>query len=226
VLLIETDRAPYVVRNPQFGKQLLDAKKPAGENKVWMPIEWEVPWRRLESTESATRLDLLKLLVPSEALPECELLEGQMSAQTNVNGTMFAGSLDIYVSSRTGRQVVFPKHRCKVEFRVGTEEALTRLGIDRIIPNSNEKRGGMPNDYSTWIIEGPGETIIKDPGKVRVLFAGNFKKMDDLSHDIEVVLTLRTTMSDSQVVVRAPMGVDKSPSPGNVRNWRVTPKLY
>src|SRR5262249_57432652 len=56
-VLFETNRAPYVVRNPQEGQ-----------------IRFEVPWREGNSTRTARRRDLLRLLVPLQKMPELELI--------------------------------------------------------------------------------------------------------------------------------------------------------
>ena len=62
-LLFETSGAPFVVRNPMFGK-------PGGG-----PISRETPWREGTSIRSATRTDLIRLLVPLQRLPSVEVLE-------------------------------------------------------------------------------------------------------------------------------------------------------
>lgn len=49
-LVFETDRAPFVVKNPAFGVQ-------KGE-----PVEFEVAWREGRRTRSATRADLMLML--------------------------------------------------------------------------------------------------------------------------------------------------------------------
>src|SRR5438093_1131931 len=60
-LVFDTSRSPYVVRNEGFGRV-------RGE-----PQKWEVPWRQLTSTRSATRHELLQLLVPALSKPDVEL---------------------------------------------------------------------------------------------------------------------------------------------------------
>jgi hypothetical protein len=51
-LFLETDRIPYVVRNPAYGK-------PNGG-----PVQLEVPWRDGTAIRSATHSDLILLLAP------------------------------------------------------------------------------------------------------------------------------------------------------------------
>ncbi len=58
-LLFETSGAPFVVRNPMFGK-------PGGG-----PISRETPWREGTSIRSATRTDLIRLLRTTSATAIC-----------------------------------------------------------------------------------------------------------------------------------------------------------
>jgi hypothetical protein len=59
-LLFTTDRAPYVVRNPDFGRV-------AGN------IEREVPWRAQTAVRSAKREDLIRILIPVLSSPTIEV---------------------------------------------------------------------------------------------------------------------------------------------------------
>ncbi len=69
-LFFETDRAPYVVKNPDF-------------NKVKGKIKFEVPWREGTSTRTARRSDLLRLLVPITHKPKIEILGGELVCSEN-----------------------------------------------------------------------------------------------------------------------------------------------
>lgn len=71
-IYFETDRAPYLVKNPQYGK------KDGG------PVEWELPWRVGTSTKSATRGDLLRLLSPKAAAPTIEVLIAKVFRETGM----------------------------------------------------------------------------------------------------------------------------------------------
>ncbi|RSM87466.1 hypothetical protein DMH04_10590 [Kibdelosporangium aridum] len=62
-LVFETDRVPFVVRNPAHGQQ-------GGSGG---PVEREVPWREGTSIRSAKHSDLVRLLVPAADLPRLEL---------------------------------------------------------------------------------------------------------------------------------------------------------
>jgi hypothetical protein len=79
-LLIETDRAPYVVKNPTYGSV-------AGER-----ARFEVPWRYAHDTRSASRAELLQLLIPIQDLPYCDLISGALKLIESPNEK--TGSLD------------------------------------------------------------------------------------------------------------------------------------
>jgi hypothetical protein len=95
-----TDLAPYVVRNPQFGK-------PGGG-----PVRFEVPWRHGTSTESADRTQLLLLLAPTPKLPQFEILEGEIGiTRSNLGGVTRAEwflSMLIYVTPRSRTELQSP----------------------------------------------------------------------------------------------------------------------
>jgi hypothetical protein len=65
-LWFDSSRAPFVVRNPEHGK-------PNGNN-----IAFEVPWREANATRSATREDLIRILVPAVKKPELELIDARL----------------------------------------------------------------------------------------------------------------------------------------------------
>lgn len=63
-LFMETDRAPYVVRNPGFGR--------GGDVR-----EFEVPWREGTALRTASRADLLRVLVPRLREPGIEVMRAE-----------------------------------------------------------------------------------------------------------------------------------------------------
>jgi hypothetical protein len=105
-LLFETDRAPYVVRNPVHGQ-------PNGG-----PVSFEVPWRNGSRIDSARRADLFKLLTPVAKLPEVEVLAAGLWAHEVKQPSApsyIAWRLDVYlfISPRSEGRVVIPAHRCE-----------------------------------------------------------------------------------------------------------------
>ena len=113
-LLFETDRAPFVVKNPNGGSP-----------------EREVPWREGARVRSATRSDLIKLLSPMQKLPKLEALDGAIYTQisyhfsySDIDSLNWNLKLDIYVSSVSETRVIIPCHKCNTSFEI--------LGIDNI----------------------------------------------------------------------------------------------
>jgi len=68
-LQFDSDEAPYLVRNPSFGK-------PGGG-----PVSAEVPWRDGNSTRTAGRRDLLRLLLPRQLHPEVDVMDGWLGVE-------------------------------------------------------------------------------------------------------------------------------------------------
>lgn len=113
----ETDRAPFVIRNPAFGK------KGGGAARL------EVPWRQGTSVESASRSQLLLLLSPTVKLPEIELLEAQLAlAQTN-NLVDWNLSMLVYITPRSPERIAIAAHRVTPTHQiVGSSTVVTYSG--------------------------------------------------------------------------------------------------
>jgi hypothetical protein len=100
-LLFETDRAPFVVKNPDGG-----------------PIGHEVPWREGTSVRSARRADLLRLLAPLQDQPHIEVLDLALCSGVSPAQPAPWWKIDghLYVTpARPGVQLVFPHHRLAAE---------------------------------------------------------------------------------------------------------------
>ncbi|MDA0268976.1 MAG: hypothetical protein O2890_11825 [Cyanobacteria bacterium] len=85
-LLFETNRAPFVVKNPNGGT-----------------IHREVPWRENTSIRSAHRSDLIRVLAPIQFLPEIEILSAELEA--TIAGKSSVGNE--YVDSLSLRAISF-----------------------------------------------------------------------------------------------------------------------
>ena len=102
-LCFNTQRAPYVVRNPTFNTE-------AGG-----PVSLEVPWREGTRTRTARRVDLIRLLVPIRSKPSLDPLEGTLTlkSETSKNPTMpsLHVYLQFYIAPRSDYILVFPFHK-------------------------------------------------------------------------------------------------------------------
>lgn len=123
-LLFETDRAPFVVKNPNYNKQ---------KDK----IKFEVPWREGTSIRTAKRTDLLRLLVPIVHKPEIEVLGSELTCSENKDtGTLKWNlvALKLYVEPAQHEEINFVFHRCEVSFEIPDIIERTLLSNIRIAP--------------------------------------------------------------------------------------------
>jgi len=120
-LLFETDRAPYVVKNPVHGK-------PKGG-----PVSWEVPWRDGTRVRTAKRSDLLRLLVPILSVPEVEVLEGELQL-AGTRGHFWRLEVNLYVVPVERDPVTIPFHRCEAAIVLGSKQERIILSEIRLTP--------------------------------------------------------------------------------------------
>jgi hypothetical protein len=155
VLLFETDRAPYVVVNPDGGA-----------------VSRDVPFRRGNSTRSATRADLLRLLVPLQELPTLEGREGFLILRSTKDEKertrwLWVLRLHIYTVPHGGAAIVLPHHQVSAAVRLGDTsagpvefESVSIGPVVAFIPS------GRPHEESTslTISKSMHETFIHGPG--------------------------------------------------------------
>jgi hypothetical protein len=144
-LLFDTERAPFVVKNPQYGQAA------AG------PIAREVPWREATSVRSARREDLLCLLVPLVRLPQAEVLDARLLWR--YGGLEWELRLEVYFYLASHKPVSIPFHLCAAAFSIAP------LGTVKF-PNLLMKRAHSVRDLhgSPAIIEGGSEVRLEGPG--------------------------------------------------------------
>jgi len=117
-LFFDTSPGPFVVKNAVFGS-------PGGG-----PVQYEVPWRDGTGVRSATRSDLIRLLMPVVRLPAVEVLSATArlwAATTRATSGELPDDvrmswhlrLELYVTPEIGTVVVFPVHRTTIEFMLG-----------------------------------------------------------------------------------------------------------
>jgi hypothetical protein len=210
-LCFATDRAPYVVRNPAFGKM-------PGES-----VQLEVPWREGIKTRSATRNDLLLLLSTQVVRPKVELLKCRIDRKKDYLGLYL--SAEVYVVPAPNSFCVFPFHKTSASFRLGWEtfEATSHVELEpstggsartflaaRLTKSGDAFRG--PRTRSADPIEATNaEITIRQPGLVDILTdftdAEAAKYIDD---PIEVTISLVDVVSGQAVTLQAKMERDRT----------------
>lgn len=147
-ILLETDRAPYVVRNPVFG----DAR--GG------PVQFEVPWRSGTSIRSAKRRELLSILAPQARFPEVEIVEASFTAAMANNRVGADFYSHLYFVPPPKEICVFPRHRSFVRVDIDGLHPFERLDISFAEPAD---RHGMRPGTATEITGTSTELIGADP---------------------------------------------------------------
>jgi hypothetical protein len=195
-LLFETDRAPFVVKNPHFGSRADD------------PIAFEVPWREGTKTRSADRSELLRILSPVAELPHFEVLWGRADGylftpenksedeEQESPHVQLSVDLDIYVVPNGERTVVIPGHRTTMLVQwSGTEQMVA----DRVSLSLPRPR------VESLISVLESELLVQGPGTFRM--HGNFQDEPRPAPASPLIVDclLEPVLASSVVVVEATM---------------------
>jgi hypothetical protein len=172
-LLFDTTRAPYVVRNPKYGK------RDGG------PVNWEVPWREGTSVRTATRADLIRILAPMQLLPSVEVIRGSISATETDFGNggklLWKAKLRLYIVPLSSQRVIVPFHHCKltttitgISATIEAETVLLRPPEQFVHAPVSDQRFERRRETlsltiqateSELIIDGPGMVILEAEGR-------------------------------------------------------------
>ena len=170
-LLFDTDRAPYVVKNPVY------------RQRNGGPVQLEVPWREGRSTRSASRSDLLRILSPIQKNPSFELLNAWLKVYPEEVGPSASGGLsysdeknlawklqmEFYVTPRTDARVVIPFHRCRASFEIPGHTPRTQFESIVMEPLSSlvHRGGNVTKRIDSVTIENTrDEVLFNGPGKI------------------------------------------------------------
>lgn len=161
-LYFETDRAPYVVKSRKGG----------------IPSRG-VPWREGNSTRTARRSDLLRILAPTSQIPSVEVVEGFADYRQRIkddepteNYILF--DIDLYFVPRSRAPITIPFHRCNfsIEFEdVKVEPDPSMFGLSPLYNRKNmeNKRFGFEHEPDSITVESTQtETIITGPGMAKM----------------------------------------------------------
>jgi hypothetical protein len=160
-LLFETDRAPYVIKNPSYG--------PTATN-----IEYEVPWRYNTTTKTARRSELLRLLSPLQLMPRVDVLEASFRlVRTKGENVSLMAVLEgeLYVIPE-GDRLVYPFYLCQATVSVGDSLVDVLLKRFQFKPPRQRRmlgfstRASEPQPTSFTIAATDSEAIVDGPGLV------------------------------------------------------------
>lgn len=161
-LLFETTRAPYVVKNPSYGSV-------KGES-----IQWEVPWRGTTSIRSATRAELISLLVPRQKIPDCEVMGGRLMVnplnnKKDAEQYSWVLHLELYLYPKENEILVIPNHRCEVTLEIPNTiktqfAGATLCSLETSVLEHNGIKAIIENTRTGVLVKGPG--LIEIVGQV------------------------------------------------------------
>ncbi len=151
-LLFETDRAPFVIRIPD--SQGI--------------VTHEVPWREANSTRSARRSDLIKLLYPIQKKPRIEIIDGKIELQKAIAGFNQAGeyqwnlSMKLYFITFSSETVVIPFHRCELVFRPEGRPDEKRFENIKIMPPTSYSTRGLKEKTQSLTVNSTEHEVLID----------------------------------------------------------------
>lgn len=191
-LLFETERSPFVIRIPDSSGI----------------VTHEVPWREANSTRSARRSDLIKLLYPIQKRPSLEILDGKIELQQAIAGMSQAGAyqwnlnMKIYFVTYSSEPVVIPFHRCEILFRRQGYPDERKFDNIRIMPPTQYSGRGLKEKTQSLTVNSTEHEVLIDTAGMAFLTAEYFtsdKPAPVLMENIEVKAWLRSHHSDNPV---------------------------
>lgn len=215
-LYFETDRAPFVVRNPAYGT--------SGGGSVSL----EVPWREGTAARSASRADLLRILVPRQRVPDITLMNAYVTNSLfdqETPGSLPGGEprlhwsiyATMYVTPRSAERLVFPFHLAEIELTAIGASQVYRPPVTRLGPQSMPGRSGL----SATVVGTGAEAIVDGPGILAL--SSTFETALDWPEAESVKLTIRLTpvLFDAALVVEGVLAHQKDETVHRGRTWRL-----
>lgn len=192
-LYFETDRAPYVIKDPKGGQ-----------------ITFEVPWREGNSTRSAKRTELLRLLSPLQKNPQFEILSGTLiltTKGTRDEETILRLESELYVTTCSYEAIIIPFHRCKAYWstynkKAGKEFINIRLDPPKRIKRSGSLLGTKVRNLSLTIESTNSEVLIDRAGLLKLTADSVVEKADvDKLRKIDVKAVINVPDTEVPVII-------------------------
>ena len=210
-LLFETDRAPFVVKNPSFGK--------GGGG----PVSLEVPWRETTGVRTARRSDLLRLLSPLLRVPQVEVIGGNIQAY-KLDGSgepvlRWMLTLTLYVTPYGEERVTIPFHRCKCKLWVSDEMGWRNADQPRLYPPETIGYTGQPSQVLSETVAGTrDEVLIYGPGRVMLRAQVDTPPVTDVTDKGRAKVSLLPANVDTPVAFSVTMS-PCAPEPDVAYRW-------
>lgn len=193
-LYFETDRRPFVIKNPCGG-----------------PISFEVPWRSGNSTKSAKRSDLIKILTPLYKNPKFELLKGELwfthIGPSEKEEYAWNLKLELYVTALTNDPIIIPFHKCSAELKpVNLSSSIYIEKINIYPPSTIPLRHAETPAGSLTIESTVNEVIIQNAGLL--YFKGNLhidQNIEEIYDEILMKVSILPSRSELPVVIQSVM---------------------
>ncbi len=209
-LLFETDRAPFVVKNPDGSGS----------------ISREVPWREGTAINSATREQLIRLLSPLPSQLAFEVLEGRLICRSSEQTKSDVWNLDVnlYVETDIGQAVIIPFHRCGISITIQSKGDV--ITLQKITLGPPYRYGFSGSSVTSKTIEstsdevllyGPGRLILSGEAVVSFNDAPAIQVADDVSH-VSMRVSLLPVYAEQASIIRAEL-VPTAPEHGERYRW-------
>lgn len=196
-LYFETDRAPYVVKNPKFGQP-------------GVKVELEVPWRDGTRTRSAKRSDLIRILSPRAKLPVIHVLHSTIEYRVRANPPDWFAITSLFVIPQDS-PVTIARHlmNCTLHQKSASSETLSAFRLY-----------GM----QTPIEEGTNEKVsfahLKTPSRIVLKHIAVEKVEPPSDTEVAMKLTIGTAETDQSTELNLRYG---RPERQN-KFWRILPE--
>ncbi len=218
-LVFETERAPFVIKIPA----------------AMGPVTFEVPWREANSTRSARRSDLIKLLYPIQKQPSVEILNGSIELQKAMAGIEQGSyqwnlNMMLYFITYSSETVVFPFHRCEVLWRPQGRPEEMKFENLRIVPPTSYSSRELKQKNKSLTVDSTDYEVLIDTAGMTELTAECFvneKPGPIMFESIELKLRLCSHHSDVPVSLEAVFELvekQKDPSDRLIGRWEIKNK--
>ncbi len=198
-ILFHTDRAPYVVRNPDFGT--------SGGGSIAL----EVPWRDGTRIRTARREDLIRILVPIAKLPSIHVAEvhGWLTGKQGADGLFkcrFEANVLVYIIPTSIDRIYLIQPNISIEIKI--EPAPISVNIE------SSKLGGIQfyssgtpypaysqeRNKSETITVGAHELAIEGPGYAYISATGIFSS-NQVPEAMDLRIALNVVPSEQSIPV-------------------------